>query len=76
MAAELGWGTGAIVLPPSVVPFAALKERLWQRLLSVRRVHVAFDSLQGMSAGSVQVPKAPSLRVVDAVRRAGIVTDA
>ncbi|SAK89585.1 Lipopolysaccharide core heptosyltransferase RfaQ [Caballeronia pedi] len=40
-----GWGPGAIVLPPSVLPFGGLKERLWQRLLSVRRVMAAFQAL-------------------------------
>ncbi|MDR5813642.1 glycosyltransferase family 9 protein [Caballeronia sp. LZ033] len=42
-----GWGPGAVVLPPSVVPFAALKERLWKQLLTVHRVMSAFSDLQG-----------------------------
>ncbi|BBU27706.1 hypothetical protein BTHE68_14400 [Burkholderia sp. THE68] len=45
-----GWGPGAIVLPPSVLPFGGLKERLWQRLLSVRRVTAAFQTLRGTHA--------------------------
>ncbi|KND60990.1 hypothetical protein BVER_02829 [Candidatus Burkholderia verschuerenii] len=69
------WGPGAIVLPPSVVPFGALRERLWQRLLSVGRVHAAFENLQGISARAAQHHKSNGLREVDTVR-AGIVTDA
>ena len=42
-----GWGPGAVVLPPSILPFGGLKERWWQRLLTVRRVMSAFKTLQG-----------------------------
>jgi hypothetical protein len=45
-----GWGPGVVVLPPDVVPFAALKERLWKRLLSVRRVLARFRALRDASA--------------------------
>jgi hypothetical protein len=70
-----GWGPGAIVLPPSIVPFGGLKERLWQRLLSVRRVHAAFRSLQKTSARAVQHFKSSPLRDVDSTH-AGVVGDA
>jgi hypothetical protein len=42
-----GWGPGAVVLPPSVLPFGALKERLWKHMLTVRRVASAFHALRG-----------------------------
>jgi hypothetical protein len=47
-----GWGPGAVVLPVNVVPSAALKERLWKRLLSVRRVLSCFRDLRANSANS------------------------
>ncbi|SAK86944.1 transferase [Caballeronia temeraria] len=45
-----GWGPGAVVLPPSLLPFGGLRERLWQRLLTVRRVTSAFQTLHGKHA--------------------------
>jgi hypothetical protein len=45
-----GWGPGAVVLPPSVLPFGGLKERLWKHLLTVRRVTSAFQALRGTHA--------------------------
>ncbi|BAN23354.1 putative uncharacterized protein [Caballeronia insecticola] len=63
-----GWGPGAIVLAPSVVPFAALKERLWQRLLTVRRVMAAFKSLQEANARAVHHFRPSALRDVDPAR--------
>lgn len=69
-----GWGPGAIVLPPSVVPFAALKERLWKQLLTVRRVMAAFRSLQGASARAAHHFRPVGRREVDPAR-AGILPD-
>jgi hypothetical protein len=40
------WGPGDIVLPPNIVPFGGLKERLWKRLLGVSRVMAHFQALQ------------------------------
>jgi hypothetical protein len=48
-----GWGPGAVVLPPSFLPFGGIRERLWQRLLSVRRVTSAFQTLHGKHARAV-----------------------
>ncbi|SAL79103.1 Glycosyltransferase family 9 (heptosyltransferase) [Caballeronia arvi] len=45
-----GWGPGAVVLPLSVLPFGALRERMWQRLLTVRRVMTAFQMLHDKHA--------------------------
>jgi hypothetical protein len=45
-----GWGPGAVVLAPSFLPFGGLRERLWQRLLTVRRVMSAFLRLHGKHA--------------------------
>ena len=45
-----GWGPGAVVLPLAVLPFGGLRERLWQRLLTVRRVMAAFQTLRGKHA--------------------------
>jgi Glycosyltransferase family 9 (heptosyltransferase) len=42
-----GWGPGEVVLPLSVLPFGGLRERLWQRFLTVRRVMAAFQTLRG-----------------------------
>jgi hypothetical protein len=47
-----GWGPGEIVLPPDVVPFGGLKERLWKQLLSVRRVMSGFQTLRNSSAAA------------------------
>ncbi|CAG9258266.1 Glycosyltransferase family 9 (Heptosyltransferase) [Paraburkholderia unamae] len=44
-----GWGPGDIVLPPNVIPFGNLKERLWKQLLSVSRVMAHFQALQSRS---------------------------
>ncbi|SAL67867.1 lipopolysaccharide core biosynthesis protein [Caballeronia peredens] len=63
-----GWGPGAIVLPPSVLPFAALKERLWKRLLTVRRVMAAFRTLQDANARTVHHFRPSALREVDPAR--------
>jgi hypothetical protein len=41
------------VLPPSFLPFGGIRERLWQRLLSVRRVTSAFQTLHGKHARAV-----------------------
>ena len=60
-----GWGPGAVVLPPSVVPFGALRERLWQQLLSVRRVMAAFRTLQGASARAALHVRPATLREVE-----------
>lgn len=49
-----GWGPGAVVLPLAVLPFGGLRERLWQRLLSVRRVMAAFQALHGKHACAVR----------------------
>ncbi|WP_321796976.1 glycosyltransferase family 9 protein [Caballeronia sp. J97] len=49
-----GWGPGAVVLPPSFLPFGKLRERLWQRLLTVRRVMSAFQTLHGKHARAPQ----------------------
>lgn len=48
-----GWGPGEIVLPPDVVPFGGLKERLWKQLLSVRRVMSGFQTLRNSSAAAI-----------------------
>ncbi|AQG98990.1 hypothetical protein A9R05_09235 [Burkholderia sp. KK1] len=45
-----GWGPGAVVLPLTVLPFGALRERLWQRMLTVRRVLAAFQTLHDTHA--------------------------
>ncbi|EKS67613.1 MULTISPECIES: glycosyltransferase family 9 protein [Caballeronia] len=49
-----GWGPGAVVVPPSFLPFGGLRERLWQRLLTVRRVTSAFRTLHGNHARAAQ----------------------
>jgi hypothetical protein len=49
-----GWGPGDIVLPPDIVPFAGLKERFWQRLLSVRRVLSSFHALRNSHAPTIR----------------------
>lgn len=41
-----GWGQCRVVLPPNLLPGARLRERFWQRMLSVRRVLRHFDDLQ------------------------------
>jgi hypothetical protein len=53
-----GWGPGAVALPPAVLPFGGLRERLWKRLLTVRRVSAAFHSLRAAQsrAGFQQAP--------------------
>ncbi|MEX3966578.1 glycosyltransferase family 9 protein [Paraburkholderia sp. EG286B] len=43
------WGPGQVVLPPNVIPFGNLKELLWTKLLSVRRVMAHFQALQAHS---------------------------
>lgn len=48
-----GWGPGEIVLPPDVVPFGGLKERLWKQLLSVRRVMSGFQTLRNSNAATL-----------------------
>lgn len=60
-----GWGPGAVVLPPALVPSAALRERLWKRLLTVRRVMSAFNALQGASARDAHQARPPARRDVD-----------
>jgi hypothetical protein len=49
-----GWGPGAVVLPLSLLPFGGLRERLWQRLLTVRRVMAAFQTLHRKHADAVR----------------------
>ncbi|NIE64136.1 glycosyltransferase family 9 protein [Burkholderia sp. Ax-1719] len=50
-----GWGPGDIVLPPNVIPFGALKERLWKQLLSVSRVMSSFHALRTTSTSNTSV---------------------
>ncbi|WP_233870381.1 glycosyltransferase family 9 protein [Paraburkholderia adhaesiva] len=47
-----GWGPGVVALPPDLVPSSALKELLWKRLLSVRRVLSRFHALRAESASA------------------------
>ncbi|MDR5738231.1 hypothetical protein [Caballeronia sp. LZ016] len=70
-----GWGPGAIVLPPALVPSAALRERFWKRLLSVRRVMAAFSALQGANARETQHLRSTARRERDAAQ-ATILPDA
>ncbi|WP_244815879.1 glycosyltransferase family 9 protein [Caballeronia sp. Lep1P3] len=49
-----GWGPGAVVLPPSVVPTAGLRERLWKQLLTVPRVMAGFDALRAADEHAVR----------------------
>ncbi len=70
-----GWGPGAIVLPPSVVPSGALRERLWTQLLTVGRVMSAFRNLQRASTRTICHFKPAALREVDRPR-ARILPDA
>jgi hypothetical protein len=53
-----GWGPGAVVLPPSVLPSGKLRERMWKHLLSVRRVTSAFHALRGKHAEDKTITRA------------------
>ncbi|KDR30017.1 glycosyltransferase family 9 protein [Caballeronia grimmiae] len=70
-----GWGPGAVVLPPALVPSAALRERFWKRLLSVRRVMAAFNALQGASGRETQ-PVRPAARRERDAAQATVLPDA
>ncbi|SAK76586.1 transferase [Caballeronia hypogeia] len=62
------WGPGAIVLPPSLLPFGGLRERLWQRLLTVRRVTTAFETLRGKHARVIRQHAAADFGDANATR--------
>jgi hypothetical protein len=60
-----GWGPGAIAVPPSILPFGGVKERLWKRMLTVRRVTSAFHALKAAHGHTPHYP--PGKRIKQSV---------